>query len=98
MKAKISRQELSVLLGDGEALLKALEEAEILSSGPLSQEEVEDALVAYTLHRELDVNLPGVEVILRLRRELIRTRAQVRELLQLLASRSSPPTGGGGSP
>ena len=45
-------------------------------------EEVEAARVAYTLVRELEVNWPGVEIILRLRQELLETRRQVADLLE----------------
>ncbi len=89
MTTRLTRKELVALLDDGEAFLRALEEAEIVGAGPFSEEEVEDVLVAHTLYRELEVNLPGVEVILRLRRELIRTRAQVRDLLRLLSESRS---------
>ncbi len=55
-------------------------------------EEVERALVSYTLVRELDVNWEGVEVILRLREELLATRRQVARLLELMREpRPAPP-------
>lgn len=47
-------------------------------------EEVERALVAYTLVRELGVNWEGVDVILRLLEELLDTRRQVVRLVELL--------------
>ena len=97
MTTRLSRRELVALLEDGEAFLRALEEAEIVGAGPFSEEEVEDVLVAHTLYRELEVNLPGVEVILRLRRELIRTRAQMRDLLRLMSEAGGTQAGEGES-
>ncbi len=49
-----------------------------------SVEEVELVRVARVLVRELDVNWPGVDIILRMRSELIETRRQVAELLELV--------------
>lgn len=47
-------------------------------------EEVESARIAHVLVRELDVNWPGVEIILRLRGELIAMQRQVADLLELV--------------
>ncbi len=49
-----------------------------------SVEEVELVRVARVLVRELDVNWPGVDIILRMRAELIETRRQIAELLELV--------------
>lgn len=56
----------------------------------LSREHVETARVAHTLVQELEVNWPGVEVILRMRTELIATRRQIAALAQLLRERQEP--------
>ena len=48
---------------------------------------VERVRVARTLVRDLDVNWPGVEVVLRLREQLVTTRRQVRRLARELAKR-----------
>ena len=42
--------------------------------------DVEHVLVARTLWRELDVEWPGIEVILRLRDELAEARSRIAEL------------------
>lgn len=47
----------------------------------------EQLRVARTLVRELDVNFPGVEIILRMRAEMLDMRRQVAELLALLGRR-----------
>ncbi len=55
-----------------------------------SAREVELVRVAHVLVRELDVNWPGVEIILRLRSELIDTRRQIAELLELVQKARGP--------
>ena len=54
----------------------------------LEHDHLELARVTYTLVRELEVNWPGVEIVLRMRRELIDTRKQVEALLEMLAARN----------
>jgi hypothetical protein len=46
--------------------------------------EVEVVRVARVLARDLDVNWPGVEIILHLRDELVATQRQVADLLELV--------------
>lgn len=53
----------------------------------LDAEHVELARVAYTLVRELDVNWAGVEIVIRMRAELIAARRQVSDLVALLQQR-----------
>jgi len=74
------------LIGDDPELLEILYEAGAIPRGAerLEETEVEAALVARTLVRELEVNGPGVEIILRLREELLAQRRQVAGLLALL--------------
>ena len=50
----------------------------------LEPDHVELARVTHTLVRELEVNWPGVEIVLRMRRELIDTHKQVDVLLNML--------------
>jgi hypothetical protein len=88
-------QVLQALHGDDELLSRLVELGfvERRVEGYLP-EEVERALVSYTLVRELDVNWEGVEVILRLREQLLATRRQVARLLALMTeSRSVAPRG-----
>jgi hypothetical protein len=47
-----------------------------------SEEDAEHARVAHLLLRELEVNWPGVEVILRLRAELLVTRRTLAQMVQ----------------
>ena len=85
--------ELLVVIGDDREIVEMLLDAGVLAA-PLEREytsdEAELARVARVLHRELDVNLAGVEVILRMREEMLALRRQMTEVLQKLqASRSS---------
>ena len=45
--------------------------------------EVEAARLAHVLVHDLDVNWPGVEIILRLRSELVATRQQLADFVEL---------------
>lgn len=72
---------LEILEGDRE-LLDALIEHGIIAKeaecyGP---DDVESVLVSRTLVRELEVNWAGVDVILRLRRQLLVTRLRLAEV------------------
>jgi hypothetical protein len=82
----IDRDALLALLNGDAEVLDALVGLELVSAaGPFGPEQVEVALVARTLVRELEVNWPGVEVILRLRAEAVSVQRQVRALLRVLA-------------
>jgi len=79
---------LAVIEGDTELLeqLVILGLCERRDDG-FSVEEVELMRVARVLVRELEVNWPGVEIILHMRDELLATQRQVAELLELLRAR-----------
>ena len=92
-------QVLQALHGD-EDLLSRLDELGLVerrAEGYLP-EEVERALVSYTLVRELGINWEGVEVILRLREELLATHRQVARLLGLLTELGPASPGDSGHP
>ena len=55
----------------------------------LHDDQVEAALVARTLVRELEVNWPGVEIILRMRGELLESRRALATILEVLRSARS---------
>ena len=77
------------LLGDDRDLLDDLVTAGVIPrAAELADADVEAVLVARTLIRELDVNLPGAEIIVRMRRELLDTRRQVAQLIALLRART----------
>ncbi|PIY22327.1 MAG: hypothetical protein COZ11_13135 [Deltaproteobacteria bacterium CG_4_10_14_3_um_filter_51_14] len=73
--------------------LDELEREEIICPGceqgdvtTLSPDEIEKALFARTLVEEMEVNLPGVEVILRMREQMLEMRRQFDQILEDLAS------------
>jgi hypothetical protein len=74
--------------GDREFVTLLIEEG-VIESKELGYrpEDVDRVLAAYTLTRNLGVNMPGVDIILRLRHEL----AQARRELAALASKLSDP-------
>ena len=77
-------RELLVVIEDEREIVELLLEAGVLAP-PLERDysdvEAEQARVARVLLRDLDVNLAGVEVILRMRDEMLALRQQMTELL-----------------
>lgn len=75
--------------------LDDLEEEEIIcpfcressSEKLLSEDELEKLRFARILHEEMDVNLPGIEVILQMRQNMRDMRKQFDDILEDLASR-----------
>jgi len=74
------------LIGDDRSLFDDLVECGIIrrDTQAIDEAQLDAALVARTLLRDLDVNPPGVEIILRMREELIAQRRQVAELIARL--------------
>ncbi len=75
--------------GDTELIARLVEEGEIeqRDDGRMLVD-VERVQVAHLLLRELEVDWPGVEVILRLRGELLAARRRITELERALAQKS----------
>jgi hypothetical protein len=92
MSERIAMAELlSLLAGDAELLERlCAEELVPRDERALLPAHLETARIVDTLVHELEVNWPGVEVILRLRTELLETRAQVERLVALLRERRGP--------
>lgn len=86
MDERISFERLVEILDGDRRLVAEMEDADLLERGRVdfSEDEVERARVTRTLVRELGVNWPGVEIIVRLREELLETRGQVAELVEAL--------------
>ena len=91
MSEPIARRILLALLEEDDDLLERLCEAGLVprEESSLRSEHAETARVVHTLVHELEVNWPGVEVILRMRAELVATRHQLRELAELIRSQRS---------
>jgi len=79
---------LELVDGDDELIALLVEEGEIVrGDDDVVQVDVERVLVARTLLRELEVSWPGIEIVLRLRGELLRLRAELAEARKRLAER-----------
>jgi len=86
----VKRKELLALLDMDEEFLALLEREEIISvcsEEGYSDEDADAARLAKLLMRDLDVNLPGVEVILHMRRNMIEMQHRFREVLEELSRR-----------
>lgn len=74
--------------GDDELIIRLVDEGLIeRRDDDRVMVDVDAVLVARTLWRDLDVEWPGIEVILRMRDELARARLRIAELEQALASK-----------
>jgi hypothetical protein len=79
---KVAADELLRLLEGDSELLHILGEVGIIdeNASVFAPDEVEVILISRTLVRELEINGPGVDVILRLRKQLLLTRKRLAEL------------------
>jgi hypothetical protein len=85
----MTQQDLSALLrgllaGDDELYARLREAGFVPDDNALAPEHLETARVVRTLVQELEINWPGVEVIVRMRSELVATQRQVAELAELV--------------
>jgi len=82
-------------LGILPADLEAMEEeglitlAVVLDGKALPSEQVERLEMILRLQRDLGVNLPGIDVILEMRRKMIQMRREVDEILEFIRDRVS---------
>lgn len=91
MSKRLTMEELIVVIGDDAALIEEMREEELLVGGPegYDEDQVERVMVTRTLVRELGVNWPGVEIILRMRDELMTHRRELASMAQLLRRQES---------
>jgi MerR family transcriptional regulator/heat shock protein HspR len=89
-----SRTEIVKLLEIDEGFLSSLESEEIIEvdappgeSGEYSERMLERVRVAHELVRELDVNLPGVAIIVRMREQMLTLRNDFEKSLRDLRER-----------
>lgn len=67
--------------GDNELIARLVEEGEIVQrDDDVVVVDVDRVLLARTLLRELEVDWPGVEIILRMRDDLVAARRRIAEL------------------
>ena len=93
--SRYTRRQVLELLEIEDTFLVALELEEIVMDDAGSGQDpgyselmLERARVAHNLVQELDVNLPGVSIILRMREEMAELRHQMAEVLSELKRRS----------
>ena len=86
MSRFVDVERLLELLEDDREFLDEMREQGLLDpqKREFSLEEAERVRVTRTLVRELHVNWPGVEIILRMRTEILDTHAQIADLLDRL--------------
>ena len=89
-----TRKQIAELLETDDGFLVTLESEEIIApdapgdaSGEYSERMLERVRVAHNLVRELEVNVAGVAVIVRMREELAELRHRVHELARELERR-----------
>jgi hypothetical protein len=90
MTDRFTLETLVTFLDGDREVVDGLERAGIIErhgGGTYSAEEIEHARVAHVLLRELEVNWAGVEVILRMRTELLVTRRHLAEAARLARER-----------
>lgn len=82
------------ILGGRAELLERLREAGLCPGDEeeLAPAHAETARVVRVLAEELEVNWEGIEIIVRLRGELVATRRQIAELIALLRESRVPPS------
>lgn len=78
---------LELVEGDDELIAHLVEEGLVDRSDNIVTVDVDRVLLARTLWRDLEVEWPGIEVILRLAQELAAARRRIAELEAQLAHR-----------
>jgi hypothetical protein len=71
---------LQLLEGDNELIVRLVEEGLVERNEDIVTINVDRVLMARTLWRDLEVEWPGIEIILRLADELDAARRRIREL------------------
>jgi hypothetical protein len=71
---------LELVEGDDELIVKLVEERLVDRDGDVVRVDVDRVLLARTLWRELDVDWPGIEIILKLTAQLADARRTIAEL------------------
>jgi DNA-binding FadR family transcriptional regulator len=90
MTERFTLEALVTFLDGDREVVDGLERAGFIErhgGGTYSAEEIEHARIAHVLLRELEVNWAGVEVILRMRTELLVTRRRLAEVAELVRGR-----------
>lgn len=83
---------LELVDGDHEFIVRLIEEGFIERRDDVVTVDVDAVLLARTLWRNLEVDWPGIEIIVRLTSQLAAERRRVQELEAALATREGPRT------
>lgn len=91
MSTRYTYQHLVQLVdGDAELITRLVDEGFIQSAGDdRALVDIDHVLVARTLWRDLDVEWPGIEIVLRLCDDLARARRRITELERELGQRTA---------
>ena len=83
---------LELVDGDHEFIVRLVEEGLIEQRDDVMSVDVDAVLLARTLWRNLEVDWPGIEIIVRLTAQLNAARRRVQELEAAVATRERPKT------
>jgi len=83
---------LELVDGDHEFIVRLVEEGLIEQRDDFMSVDVDAVLLARTLWRNLEVDWPGIEIIVRLTAQLNAARRRVQELEAAVATRERPKT------
>lgn len=83
---------LELVDGDDEFIVRLVEEGLIEQRDDVMSVDVDAVLLARTLWRNLEVDWPGIEIIVRLTAQLNAARRRVQELEAAVATRERPKT------
>jgi len=83
---------LELVDGDDEFIVRLVEEGLIEQRDDVMSVDVDAVLLARTLWRNLEVDWPGIEIIVRLTAQLNAARRRVQELEAAVATRGRPKT------
>jgi hypothetical protein len=83
---------LELVDGDHEFIVRLVEEGLVEQRDDVVSVDVDAVLLARTLWRNLDVDWPGIEIILRLTAQLAEARRRVQELEAALPPPEKPKT------
>lgn len=78
---------LELVDGDDELIVRLVDEQLVEREGDVIRVDVDRVLLARTLWRDLEVEWPGIEIILNLAAQLADARRRIAELERELASR-----------
>ena len=81
---------LELVDGDDEFIVRLVEEGLIEQRDDVMSVDVDTVLLARTLWRNLEVDWPGIEIIVRLTAQLNAARRRVQELEAAVATRGRP--------